>query len=239
MVAELHDVEVFPATRQVEHRVPRRRRSWKRRIVYTLTALVLLAVVLVAGGVAYFVLQQHRSPSGKVYVETNHGKVELKIPTAVVAPPTPADPSLTAAGPAPPTALVISNIGVKAQVFMTANTEPKARVVAWLYGSAMPGTAGNTVLYGARSGSTAVFERLNTLRAGDEVTVVAGNVAYVYQVKTVEEVEARDTSVLLPTKDPTLTLITDAGDWDQTTSSYTKRLVVQGRYVGAHAWSGK
>lgn len=239
MVAELHDVETFPAAEQIEHRAPRRRRSWKRRIAYTLTALVVLAVLVVAGIVAYFVLQQRRSPSGKVYIETTQGKVELKVPTAVVAPPTPADPSLTAAGPAPPTAVLIPQIGLNAQVFMTANTEPKARVVGWLYGSAMPGTAGNTVLYGARSGPTAVFNRLGTLQPGDDVTVVAGNVAYVYQMTTIKEVDANDTSVLLPTKGSTLTLITDAGNWNQAASSYTKRLVVQGRYMSAHAWSGK
>lgn len=238
-MAELHDVEISPATRHIEHRVARRRRSWKRRIAYGVVALVVLVVLVVAGVVGYFVLQQHRSPSGKVFVETTHGRVELKVPTAVVAPPTPADPNLTIAGPAPPTALVISNIGLNAQVYMTANVEPKAAVVGWLYGSAMPGTAGNTVLYGARSGPTAVFSHLDTLQPGDEVTVVAGKVAYVYRMAKVKEVAANDTSVLLPTKDSTLTLITDAGNWDQATSSYTKRLVVQGRYMSAHAWSGK
>ena len=235
-MAELHDVETLGTS---DHgRVRRTRRSWGRRILTTVGIMVGLVILLIASLVAYVAVQERRSPSGAVFVQTGHGKVELQLPQTVVAPPTPASASLVQAGPAPPTDLVVPRLGLHAQIYLMAQTPPKAAVVGWMYGSAMPGTAGNTVLYGARAGPYAVFDKLDTVNPGDEVTLAAGTVAYVYRVTSITEVAANDTSVLLPTPEPTVTLITDAGNWDPAAGHYTQRLVVRGRYISARAWSG-
>jgi hypothetical protein len=36
-----------------------------------------------------------------------------------------------------------------------------------------------------------------------------------------------------------VTLITDAGQWDDSLGGYTKRLVVRANYVTAKSWEGK
>lgn len=208
--------------------------------------MVALVVLVVLGAVGVLAFREWRSPSGRIYVQTTNGRTQLQMPTALVPVPTslpgtgmPADTPVSAKAPSPPSQLVIPRIGVNVEVFPMADQPPTTAVVGWILGSAMPGTAGNTVIYGARAGAAAVFEHLDTLTAGDEVTVAAGSVAYVYRVTSLQEVPADQTDMLLPTSTPTLTLLTDAGIWDTTAARYTKRLVVRGTYVAAQPWSGK
>lgn len=211
----------------------------KRRLLISIASLVVLAILIVAGVIGYLAVQQHRSPSGKVFVETARGKVELTVPDTLAKPPTPASARLPAPGPEPPTALKIASIGVDAPVYMMAGTSPQAAVVAWLYRSAMPGTNGNAVFYGARSGADAVFGQLDQLRVGTTITVIAPAVAYTYQITSIREVDVTDTDPLLPTTTPTVTLLTDAGEWDPTAGRYTKRLVVRATYLAVKPWSGQ
>jgi sortase A len=201
--------------------------------------VVLLALIAVGGVIGYFVVQEHRSPSGKVFVQTDDGKVQLGIVQTVVAPPTAAATGLDLSNPTPPTEIKIANIGLDTQTFLMNEDVPKTPVAGWLYGSAMPGTKGNTVFYGARAGAAAVFQKIEQLQSGDQVVVRGGDVGYVYQVVSIQEVAANDTQLLLPTEKSVVTLITDAGQWDDSLGGYTKRLVVRANYVTAESWEGK
>jgi len=217
----------------------RTRRSWKRKLLYAFLSIVFLALVAIGGVIGYFVIQEHRSPSGKVFVHTQNGKVELNVVQTVVAPPTAAPTGLDLTNPTPPTEIKIGSIGLDTQTFLMGNDVPKTPVAGWLYGSAMPGTKGNTVFYGARAGAAAVFQKIDQLKSGDQIVVRGGKVGYVYQVVSIQEVAANDTQLLLPTDTSVVTLITDAGQWDDSLGGYTKRLVVRANYVTAKSWEGK
>jgi LPXTG-site transpeptidase (sortase) family protein len=217
----------------------RARRSWKRKLLYLFLALVLFALIVIGSVIGYFVIQEYRSPSGKVFVETTNGKVELNPVQTVVAPPTAAATGLDLTNPTPPTELKIGSIGLDTQTYLMSADVPKTPVAGWLYGSAMPGTKGNTVFYGARAGAAAVFQKIGQLKSGDQIVVRGGEVGYVYQVASIQEVASNDTALLLPTDKSVVTLITDAGQWDDSLGGYTKRLVVRANYVTAKSWEGK
>lgn len=219
-------VELAPI--EIQHR---KRRSLKRKILYAVISVVGVVVLLVAGVITYFVVREHRSPSGKVFVSSTQGKIELHVPETMSNPPTAAAAGVIPDAPSPPTSLDIPSIGVHAQVYLMTSDPPKTKTVGWLYGTAMPGTAGNMVFYGARAGTAAVFDHLDQIHRGDEITVGTGAATYIYRATSAREVDAKDTDVLLPTADPELTLITDAGEWDESLGGYTKRLVIQATYA--------
>ncbi len=160
------------------------------------------------------------------------------MPLVLASPPTVPAVDLTDRSPQPPEWVAIPAIGVRSEVFLISDQPPQFPATGWLYGSAMPGSPGNVVLYGAREGAAAVFSRLDALEPGDEITVMAGDIGYIYQVTSVDEVDAGRTDLLLTTTEPSVTLITDAGEWDAAAKRYTRRLVVRGRYIDAQPWSG-
>lgn len=215
-----------------------RGRTRRRKVALGCGVVLGLLVLGVIAVVAFIGIREWRSPSGKVFVETDNGRVELQIPDVIATPPEPSSVDLSAVGPVPPTDLEIPSAGVSTKVFLMTDQPPNFPAAGWLFGTAMPGTKGNVVLYGARAGPAAVFEKLDQVRPGDKITVVAETVAYVYEVTTIDEVMADRTDLLLPTEEPVVTLVTDAGEWDAAANRYTKRLVVRGRYVGAEPWSG-
>lgn len=68
-----------------------------------------------------------------------------------------------------------------------------------------PGEEGNSVISGHRD---TFFRHLNDLQKGDEVLVQRGGKTYHYKVTGKKIVEPDDVSVIAPTKDPEMTLIT-------------------------------
>ena len=68
-----------------------------------------------------------------------------------------------------------------------------------------PGEQGNSVISGHRD---TFFRHLNDLQKGDEVLVQRGGKTYHYKVTGKKVVEPNDVSVIAPTKDPEMTLIT-------------------------------
>jgi sortase A len=99
-------------------------------------------------------------------------------------------------------------------------------------GTAPPGTDGNTVIAGHRD---TVFAFVGELRLGDEIRVVApGNRGRRYSVTATEVVHERDTRVLEPTLEPTLTLIT-CYPLDSTRPRGPLRYVVRGSPAGRNA----
>lgn len=214
------------------------RRSGRRKLVLGCLAGIGLVVLVLVILVSVIGLREWRSPSGKVVVETANGATELTMPLVLATPPAAPAIDLSNRVPQPPVLVAIPQIGVRADVYLMTDQPPQFPAAGWLFGSAMPGTPGNIVLYGAREGAAAVFPRLNELQPGDEVTVVADDIGYVYQITSVDEVDAGRTDLLLPSSEPVVTLITDAGEWDAAAERYTRRLVVRGRYIDARPWSG-
>lgn len=86
-------------------------------------------------------------------------------------------------------------------------------------GSALPGEPGNTVMAGHAGLRGGVFANLGSMRAGDEVFVMAGGWRYRYRVREVKSVWPDQVEVMDPTPTRVLTLITCTA-WD------TQRLVV-------------
>jgi sortase A len=76
---------------------------------------------------------------------------------------------------------------------------------AHLSDTAEPGTVGNVVIAGHRD---TFFRHIHSLRYGDDIYVVRSGKQFHYVVRSRKVVEPTDLSVLHPTKDGELTLIT-------------------------------
>jgi sortase A len=100
--------------------------------------------------------------------------------------------------------------------------------VAWMGDTSWPGLGGNTGLAGhvdLADGSDGPFWNLNQLKTGDEVILYAGDKVYKYKVRQKVEVDETDMSVVQPSTEPQITLITCTG-WDAGLRVYLRRLVV-------------
>jgi len=100
--------------------------------------------------------------------------------------------------------------------------------VAWMGDTSWPGLGGNTALAGhvtLRTGVNGPFRYISDLRYGDTIFVHTEDNIYEYLVRDQSVVEATDLSVLEPSPEAVLTLIT-CTDWDPGTGFYTKRLTV-------------
>jgi len=75
-------------------------------------------------------------------------------------------------------------------------------------GSGLPGQAGNLVLSAHNDVYGAIFKNLGDLQAGDLVLIDTPERTYRYQVTSIRIVTPKETSVMDPTREPTLTLIT-------------------------------
>jgi sortase A len=73
--------------------------------------------------------------------------------------------------------------------------------------SAGMGTVGNYVAYGHDDIQGSVFRHLDALRVGDPIELVSGERRYLYRVTTSRVVPPTDLSVLKPTPNATMTLI--------------------------------
>ncbi len=80
-----------------------------------------------------------------------------------------------------------------------------------------------------------IFGKLSTLRAGDQIVVVLGDKSQrLFTVVSQSSVPVGSTPAdfASPYGPPRLTLVTCSGDFDATTHSYARRLVVQASYSG-------
>ncbi len=115
-------------------------------------------------------------------------------------PPTP--------GPQSPTRIVIPKIGVDWPIVEGDSWEELKRGVGHHIGSADPGERGNMVLSGHDDVFGEVFKDLEQLENGDPVIVYAGGHAYRYAVRAKRVVSPAELSVLSPTHESIVTLIT-------------------------------
>lgn len=140
-----------------------------------------------------------------------------------------------------PRVLSISSIGVSARVTQVGTDKEGAMLApstaydaGWYTGSSRPGENGAMVIDGhvRGVGGPGVFDKLNKLKAGDEITVERGDGnKYTYAVTGTETVSTKDVDMgkLLVSSDtavPGLNLITCAGTYDAKNNQFDKRTVV-------------
>lgn len=105
----------------------------------------------------------------------------------------------------PQAVLSIPAIDLRVPVFSGTNALPLNRGVGHVEGSAPPGSAGNVAIAGHRDG---FFRGLMHLTKGDTIEIATLTELYTYHVNEISIVDPLDVSVLEPTTDATLTLIT-------------------------------
>lgn len=105
--------------------------------------------------------------------------------------------------------------------------------IGHLEGTSLPGQPGNIVLAGhvtLYEGGWGPFARLSSLEVGDKVFVVRSNHMLVFQVTETRLVTPVDVSVVFPTPDRRLTLIT-CSDWSEAENGYLRRHIVVAQQV--------
>ena len=103
------------------------------------------------------------------------------------------------------TKISIPRIGLRAIVFEGASSESLLLGPAHMSGSAPPGAAGNSVIAGHRD---TFFRRIHSLKTGDDIYLLRSGRQFHYVVTAKRVVEPTDLSVLEPSRDGRLTLIT-------------------------------
>ncbi len=105
----------------------------------------------------------------------------------------------------PQAVLSIPAIDLRVPVFSGTNALPLNRGVGHVEGSAPPGSAGNVAIAGHRDG---FFRGLMHLTKGDTIEIATLTEFHTYHVNEISIVDPLDVSVLEPTSEATLTLIT-------------------------------
>ncbi len=119
---------------------------------------------------------------------------------ALIAIPTP--------GPKQATRIVIPSINVDAAVVKGDGWEELKKGAGHHIGSANPGEKGNSIISAHNDVFGEIFRDIQHLEPGDEIIVYAGDMPYKYLVRAQRVVDPSDVSVMSPTPDPILTLIT-------------------------------
>lgn len=127
-------------------------------------------------------------------------------------------------GPSQANRIQIPSIGVDAPVVQGDGWEQLKKGVGQRIGTVNPGDQGNVVLSAHNDIFGEIFRFLDQLEPGDEIVLYTSQRAYVYSVTRRKVVEPADVSVMDPTTEATITLI----------SCYPylvddQRIVVQGR----------
>jgi len=146
---------------------------------------------------------------------------------------------------APPTQLNIENISVAAAIYPVGLTsagdmdiDESPTELAWYKLGPKPGEEGSAVIaghYGWKDGIPSVFNDLNKLVKGDKLSIVGED-------GQMKEFVVNRTAVYAPDQDATdvfrsydgkahLNLITCQGAWNNTTHTYTERLVIFTDYI--------
>ncbi len=204
--------------------------------------LVVGVLVLVGAGAiyAYGTFKQAQFEQEAIEIQKQLASQDVDIPDDPVptlllsAVPTSADPTAPRQT-LPPIRVLVPTIDVDSLVVETGIKDGEWQVpkfvVGHLDGTANPGENGNMTMSGHVSSvaSGNVFARLDQARNGEDVYVYTKAGQYLYRVYEIKIVPNNDISVLDPTPDPTLTLITCAGTWNPIARDYSHRLIVKAR----------
>lgn len=198
---------VSPAAQELKHAptIPKLPRHFsKMKPILSALATFLFILMLFKAPVLYTQIK---------FITSSHGQPEQIIP--------PTSNAVTETVPPEPT-ITIPKINVHAPVIYptsTANSpnydpELESGVVHYP-NTAMPGQAGNVVIFGHSSNDwwqpgnyKFVFVLLDKLVPGDTFSINYNSKRFIYQVSSSKVVEASDLSVLAPSNEPIVTLIT-------------------------------
>jgi len=198
--------------------------SRRQRSVSTLLNVILFGVIV---GLAFLLFDRWRSPAPTIPA--------LSSPT----PPT-AAAFMPSAVPtfiptlAPQARLFIPNAGVNVPVVDTYLNGESWDVsllgdnAGHLQGTAWFGSPGNIALAGhveLADGRAGIFAQINKLATGDEVILLLGTAQQRYAVTAVKNVAPDDLSILYPTTDDQITLIT-CNSYNFIQTNYEQRVVV-------------
>lgn len=122
----------------------------------------------------------------------------------------------------------IPKLDLKVAIGEGVDNETLKYAVGHFDGTAMPGQKGNFAVAGHRSYTySQYFNRLDEIKVGDEIEVQTKKGDFVYKVYETKVVEPTEVSVLDPTKDATITLVTCTP-----VRVATHRLIIKGRLEG-------
>jgi sortase A len=110
-------------------------------------------------------------------------------------------------GPQQATRMQIAAINVDAPVVQGDSWEQLKKGIAQHIGSANPGTRGNLVVSAHNDVFGQLFKDLDQLKPGDTVVVFTADRSYTYVVSATQIVDPTDVSVMDPTENASLTLI--------------------------------
>jgi sortase A len=136
---------------------------------------------------------------------TNSGEIPEHMRKLVQ--PLPAIP-ISTPGPRAATRIVIPAIGIDAPVVAGDDPESLKKGAGHHIGSANPGERGNCFISAHNDVFGEIFRDLGELELEDKITLYAGEQPYHYSVKAKRIVEPTDVSVMHPTTEPVLTLMT-------------------------------
>ena len=121
--------------------------------------------------------------------------------------------------------MIIPKIDTKVAISEGADLNTLKYAVGHFAGTAMPGEKGNFCVAGHRSYTyNEAFNRLDEIKKGDELIVKTAKGQFKYKVYKIDVVEPTNLSVLDPTDDATITLVTCTP-----IRVATHRLIVKGR----------
>jgi sortase A len=106
---------------------------------------------------------------------------------------------------APPGVLEIPSLKLTVPIFAGTSELVLNRGIGWIEGTALPGENGNVGLAGHRDG---YFRVLKDIKLGDVIAVKSVGTTLHYRVTGLKIVEPTDVSVLDPTDEPSVTLVT-------------------------------
>ncbi|TAK32378.1 MAG: sortase [Chloroflexota bacterium] len=220
-----------------------------RFLLIVVGSLLLGLSIFFIGCNAYVVWRASRQPADRLILKTPEG-VLIPIPPPVTNLPPP--PSLdnpedhedypeedsrpeVFMGPfLPATRFAIPKLGLNVRATVGDETVlPRAKAVAWYYGTAFPGAPGNSVMYGHVAGPFETLGRLGELVEGDDIEVYTEQRVWTYKVTESKVVLPTEVTIMAPTPDPTLTVFTCAGDQNPVTRLYSHRLAVTAKLAGS------
>lgn len=147
----------------------------------------------------------HRPPTAPGVVEPNLDEIPEHLRGLVQAvTPLP----IPTQGPEQPSRVVIKSISVDAPVVQGDDWEQLKKGVGHHLRSANPGERGNMVLSAHNDVFGEIFRNLEKVELKDEILVYSGSRVFRYVATQKRVIEPTEVSVMYPTSDPTLTLIT-------------------------------
>lgn len=172
---------------------------WLQPIIAAVATFILLIVLLKAPVlISQISYSRHTPPTGPTTVVQTAGAIIPPTPTISI-------PELNVGAP-----VTYENTRNETQI----DNDLENGVIHYA-GTALPGQAGNAVIFGHSSNDwwqpgnyKFVFVLLDKLQPGDQFSVNYNSVHYIYSVTGSSVVEPTDLSVLDPTPTPTMTLIT-------------------------------